>query len=164
MIRKATPGDAEAIARVQVETWRAAYAHAVPAGTLAKASVDDRVRLWRGWLGRPGAASTTFVAEADGEVVGFANVGPAADDPGLGELYSIYVLPSAWGTGAAAALIERGEEALRDQGFTAAVLNVLADNPRARRFYERQGWAGGETFRSTFLGHEVELARHRKEL
>jgi ribosomal protein S18 acetylase RimI-like enzyme len=163
VVRPAKAADAEAIARVQVETWRAAYAHAVPAETLARASVDERVRLWEGWLARPGAVAT-FVAQTDGEVVGFASVGPAADDPGLGELYSIYVLPRAWGTGAAAALIDRGEEALRQGGFTAAVLNVLADNPRARRFYERQGWARGETLRSTFLGHEVELARHRKEL
>ena len=68
------------------------------------------------------------------------------------------------GSGLGTGLIERGEEELRARGFTAALLNVLADNPRARRFYERQGWVRGETFQSTFLGHEVELARHRKEL
>lgn len=30
--------------------------------------------------------------------------------------------------------------ALRANGFTTASLWVLEDNPRARRFYEREGW------------------------
>ena len=161
MVRPARFEDAEAIAHVQVETWRAAYAHAVPSDALTQVDVGERAQLWRGWLA---GASTTFVGEADGEVVGFVNVSASTDQPGLGEVYSIYVLPKAWGTGIAVELIERGEEALRERGFRSATLNVLADNPRACRFYERQGWVAGDTFPSTFLGHEVELARYRREL
>jgi ribosomal protein S18 acetylase RimI-like enzyme len=162
MVRPATIEDADAIARVQVETWRAAYGHALAAQTLAAVDIGRRAELWRGWI-RDGR-SATFVGEADGEVVGFANVGASQDHPGLGELYAIYVLQEAWGTGVGPALIERGEAELRARGFTTATLNVLADNPRARRFYERHGWIRGETFTSSFLGQEVELARHRKDL
>ena len=161
MIRPATPGDAEDIARVQVETWRAAYGHAVPSETLEAVEVAVRAQMWRRFLG---SRTATFVGEAGGEVRGFVNVGESHDEAGIGELFSIYVLPEAWGTGLATALIEAGEEELRARGLTSAKLNVLADNPRARRFYERQGWVRGETFQGTFLGHEVELARHRKEL
>jgi ribosomal protein S18 acetylase RimI-like enzyme len=161
MVRPARPEDAEAIARVQVDTWRAAYARAVPAETLAGVDVDGRTRMWTQFLG---GDSVTFVGEFDGEIRGFINVGASREHPGLGELFTIYVLPEAWGTGLATALIERGEEALRALGFTGATLNVLADNQRACRFYERQGWAREETFQGTFLGNEVELARHRKEL
>ncbi len=161
MIRPARPEDAEAIARVGVETWRAAYGHAVPAETLARVDVGERAEMWKRFLA---GANATFVGELDGEIRGFVNVGESRDDPGVGELFAIYVLPEAWGTGLATALIERGEEELRARGFTAATLNVLADNPRARRFYERQGWVRGDTFQGTFLSHEVELARHRKEL
>jgi ribosomal protein S18 acetylase RimI-like enzyme len=162
MVRRARTKDAEAIAHVQVETWRAAYPHALPAETLARVDVGQRAELWRGWLGE--GRSATFVGEADGEVVGFVNVGASEDHPGLGELYAIYVLPQAWGGGIGPELIERGEEELRARGFASATLNVLADNPRAQRFYERHGWVRGETFQSSFLGHDVELARHRKEL
>ena len=161
MVRPARPEDAEAIARVHVETWRTAYAHALTAETLAQMDVGERAEAWRQWLGGQNA---TFVGEVDGEVRGFVNVGASRDHPGLGELYAIYVQPEAWGTGLGTTLIDRGEEELRARGFAEATLNVLADNPRARRFYERQGWVRGETFRSTFLGHEVELARHRKQL
>ena len=161
MVRPARPEDAEGIARVHVATWRAAYAHAVPTETLAGVDVGERTELWKRFLPGPNAI---FVGEVDGEVRGFISVGESRDEPGVGELFAIYVLPEAWGGGLGTGLIERGEEELRARGFTAAVLNVLADNPRARRFYERQGWVRGETFQSTFLGHEVELARHRKEL
>ena len=161
MVRPARPEDAEAIARVQVETWRAAYAHAVPTETLARADVDARARKWQGFLA---GDSATFVGEVDGRIRGFVNVGASQEDPGVGELFAIYVAPDAWGTGLGSALIERGEEELRGRGFKSAMLNVLADNPRARRFYERQGWVRGETFAGSFLGHDVELARHLKEL
>jgi ribosomal protein S18 acetylase RimI-like enzyme len=161
VVRPARVEDAEAIAHVHVATWRAAYAHAVPAETLARVDVAERAEAWHRFLV---GDSATFVGEVDAAIRGFVNVGASREEPGVGELFSIYVLPEAWGTGLATALIERGEEELRARGFASATLNVLADNPRARRFYERQGWVRGETFRSTFLGHDVELARHRKEL
>jgi len=161
MIRRATEDDAAGIARVQVETWRAAYADALPSETLRDIDVARRAEQWRGWLG---GASSTFVGEVDGEIRGFTGVGEAREEPGVGELYTIYVLPSDWGTGLGTSLIERAEQELRARGFGSALLDVLAENPRARRFYERQGWRATETFRSTFLGHDVELARYRKEL
>jgi ribosomal protein S18 acetylase RimI-like enzyme len=162
VVRPATVEDAEAIARVQVDTWRAAYAHAIPAERLAAADPTERAQLWRGWVAD--SRSATFAGELDGDVRGFVAVGESREEPGIGELYAIYVLPDAWGTGLGTALIERGEEELRARGFDVATLDVLADNPRARRFYERQGWRAGETQQSTFLGQEVELTRYRKEL
>jgi ribosomal protein S18 acetylase RimI-like enzyme len=161
MVRPATVEDADAIARVQVETWRAAYAHALPAETLARVDVAQRAELWRGWLG---GESATFVGESDGVVRGFVGVGRSREEPGIGELYTIYVVPEAWGTGLGDALIERGERELRDRGFAEAVLSVLADNPRAERFYERHGWHRADTYRGEFLGQPVELAHHRKRL
>ena len=163
MVRPATVDDADAIARVHVETWRAAYAHAIPAETLAAVDVGRRAANWREWIGS--GTSTTFVGQLGDEVVGFVNVGPSRNEPGLGELYAIYVLPKAWGSGVAAELIERGEEELRSRGLSSVFLNVLADNPRARRFYERHGWvADPETFEDEVLGERLELARYRKQL
>ena len=161
MIRPARPEDAEAIARVHVRTWQAAYAHAIPTETLARVDVGERAAMWRRFLA---GDSAIFVGEVDGEIRGFVNVGECQEEPGVGELFAIYVLPDEWGTGLGSGLIERGEQELCKRGFAEATLNVLADNPRAQRFYERQGWIRGDTFPSTFLGHEVELARHRKSL
>ena len=49
---------------------------------------------------------------------------------------------AAWGTGLADALIARCHAALALR-FDDALLWVLTDNPRARRFYERNGWSCG---------------------
>jgi GNAT superfamily N-acetyltransferase len=56
-------------------------------------------------------------------------------------VYAFYLHPDAWGSGAAAALMARCHEYLTDTGYTEAVLWVLRDNPRARRFYENVGWS-----------------------
>ncbi len=69
----------------------------------------------------------------DDHELGFAAVTPPW-------LHGLYVLPEAWGTGVADRLHERAVEALRAAGTETARLWVLAENRRARRFYERHGW------------------------
>ena len=113
-VRTARLDDAEAMGRIHVESWQAAYVGVVP-----QAHLDA----------------------LDAEVVGIALVVPDRDgEDGVGEITIIYVHPSAWGIGAGYALMAECEAELRRRGFAEAVLWVLEDNPRARRFYERQGW------------------------
>jgi ribosomal protein S18 acetylase RimI-like enzyme len=165
MIRRATPDDAEAIARVHIRTWQGAYAHVFPPEALAGISAEARARAWRANLG--GTFGATYVAERNGEVVGFASGGPShdADCEGLGELYAIYVDPEHWDSGAGRQLAVQVEDALRGEGFAAATLWVLDDNPRARRFYESGGWRlDGATRTGTHLGVETHEVRYRKNL
>lgn len=157
MIRPATPDDAEAVARVHVETWRAAYAHALSAEGLASLSVTQRAELHR--------RSPPVVAEVDGEIVGFVSVGPGTDPDTDGELYAIYVLPDRWGCGVGRALMQAGEERLRELGHQHAILWVLEDNPRARRFYEAAGWTLDGTRRPIeIFGQPVPEIRYEKSL
>lgn len=157
MIRPATPDDAEAVARVHVETWRTAYAHALSPEGLAGLSVTHRAELHR--------RSPPVVAEVDGELVGFVSVGPGTDADTDGELYAIYVLPDHWGSGVGRALMEAGEERLRELGHQHAVLWVLEDNPRARRFYEAAGWTLDGTRRPIeIFGQPVPEIRYEKSL
>src|SRR5688500_19243854 len=75
-IRRATADDGDAIGRVQVETWRAAYRGLLPDDVLDGFDVAVRQRLWRDGLSRPRRpGSETIVAEIDGTVVGFTSVG-----------------------------------------------------------------------------------------
>ena len=75
-VRAATAADGDAIGRIQVETWRAAYSGLMPADALETASVEERQRMWRAGLSQElPPQRATFVAEAEGEVVGFASVG-----------------------------------------------------------------------------------------
>ena len=139
-VRRARPEDAAAIAAVHVRTWQAAYEHVFGAERLAGLDPERRRLGWERALSERSDEEDVFVAEEDGEVVAFTSSGPARDEPGEGELYAIYALPQAWGGGAGAALMRASLEALRERGFPTAILWVLEDNPRARRFYEREGW------------------------
>ena len=99
-----------------------------------------------------------------GRIVGFVSVGPSTDIDGEGELYAIYVLPETWGGGAGHGLMEAAKELLR-ASYAEATLYVLDDNPRARRFYEREGWAlDGATKTGEFLGLPVAEVRYRISL
>jgi RimJ/RimL family protein N-acetyltransferase len=136
-IRPATPDDARAIAEVKVETWRAAYVGVMPQSVLDEMNVDAHARIWASYLGSERVG--IFVAEAGGEVVGFASVGSHSGNDGAGELYAIYVRPGSWDTGTGLALMGAAVDWLTER-FPDAVLWVAKENPRARRFYELYGW------------------------
>lgn len=157
-VRPARPEDAAAVAEVHVRTWQAAYEHVFGAERLASIDHTRRRTLAERAIASGGVA---VAVDADGAVVGFVFVGPSSDVEGEGELYAIYVLPEAWGSGAGHGLMAAGKELLR-ASYTDATLYVLEDNPRARRFYEREGWAlDGATKADEFLGMPVPEVRYR---
>jgi L-amino acid N-acyltransferase YncA len=158
-VRRATVADAVAIADVHVRTWQVAYEHVFGSERLAGLDSAARAARWRRAI-EDGEA--VFVAETDDRVVGFASIGPSRDPAGVGELYAIYALPDSWGSGAGPALMRASVDALRVAGFREAILWVLDDNPRARRFYEREGWELGVARREDdFLGVRVPEAQYR---
>jgi GNAT superfamily N-acetyltransferase len=159
-IRRARPEDARGVAEVHVRTWQAAYEHVFGAERLAGIDVASREGMARRSATDP--AHDVFVAEEEGRIVGFASTGPAEGGAGSErELLAIYVLPEAWGSGAATGLMGEALAAMRARGAAAAFLWVLDDNPRARRFYEREGWRPDGTAESDYLGVTVPLVRYR---
>ena len=166
-VRLARAGDADAIGRIQVETWRAAYTGLMPDEAVAGFDVASRQQQWREWLGRtPRPASATFVVEDGGEVVGFASLGASRDEEAEqeAELYAIYLHPSCWDRGIGRALLQRAEESMRSSGFRRAVLWVLDGNERAIRFYETAGWEANGRKDDEFQGASVTELRYRKRL
>jgi GNAT superfamily N-acetyltransferase len=162
-VRRAHPDDAEAVETIRIRGWRTAYRHVFPPDDLDGLAID--AARWRRRLSLPPPGWSTFVVE-DGErrVVGFASVGPSRDEQGPGELYAIYVDPDAWSTGAGRELMARAEEQLRRE-YDVAYLWVLEDNPRARTFYERAGWApDGSRKAEERFGVRAPEVRYRKEL
>jgi len=163
-VRRAGPDDAAAIADVHVRTWRSAYEHVFGAERLAGVTVEQRLPMWRQILNDP--SQTALVVEDEtGRIVGWCTVAPSRDADADGELWGIYVLPEAWGTGAGTALMVAGTDVLCELGYREAILWVLEDNPRARRFYEREGWTlDGLRKEDEFLGVPVTEVRYRRLL
>lgn len=166
-IRRARPTDARAIAQVHVDTWREAYRELLPPGFLTGLSVDRRTGFWDSELRVTPAERMPWIAESEGRVAGFASSGPSRDadaTPTTGEVYAIYVLPDCWAKGVGRDLLHHAERDLLEHGYSEARLWVLADNIRARRFYEKAGWAVDATRLEDIGGIEVEEVRYRKPL
>ena len=123
-LRLREDGDLEALA----DLWVASWAEAMP-------QIDFRAR--RAWLldhvkTLEAQGALTFCAlDAEGRRLGFATV-----DPESGVLDQIAVAPQAKGAGAARALILKARATSR----APLRLDVNRDNPRALRFYLREGF------------------------
>jgi GNAT superfamily N-acetyltransferase len=100
------------------------------------------------------ASRALFVAEWQGEVVGFGQL-----DPARGEIEACYVAPEAIGSGIGSALLARMEEEARRRGHAVVRLNATLN---AEAFYSRFGyrWLGRATHR---VGDDVELDCVRME-
>ncbi|MET7700394.1 GNAT family N-acetyltransferase [Streptomyces sp. NPDC005485] len=88
----------------------------------------------------PDAHYRPLVAEADGEIIGTAQVGLAHDSPEPGQGYvNVYVHPERTGRGAGALLVATAERRLAALGATKLFAWVL-DSPGNRAFAGRRGY------------------------
>ena len=163
-IRAATPEDAEAIARVHTASWQAGYRGIIAQDYLDTLRWEERHERWVEILGRTDPARVDLVGLAGDTVVGFSCLGPTREPDlelvGAVELYAIYVDAQEWGTGLADELLV---DSLAGAVGTPCTLWVLADNLRARRFYERHGFVPDGTTRTEEIGgSELDEVRYRR--
>ncbi|SFH17268.1 mycothiol synthase [Actinopolymorpha cephalotaxi] len=131
------------------QAWLAVNAAAFAAhpeqGRWTRADLDARTGA--AWFDPAGF----FVAERDGELVGFhwtkVHTGRIrGGEPGpAGEIYVLGVAPHAQGGGLAKALAVAGLAYLRDRGLATVMLYVEADNRAAVGLYERLGFTRAAT-------------------
>ena len=133
--------DAPAIARVRIDSWRTTYRGIIPDAYL-DAHAGRREHRRCGSACSPQAPNTTsvFVAEHDGEVVGFA-AGNMLPEPRYGldaELSAVYLRREFQRAGIGRRLV-RGRRATRSARTArpALIVWVIAGNKAARAFYER---------------------------
>ncbi len=155
--------DCDTISAIHVHSWQWAYRGLVPDRSLDTLTVTERVPIWRAALA-PGSSHRIWLAERDAHGLGFAAWGPARDrdvGPGTAELYAIYLELEAAGSGVATTLLKAASSEMGDQGHSRAILWVLSANPRARRFYERNGWnSDGSRKIVNLRGTELEAVRY----
>ncbi|WP_346958436.1 GNAT family N-acetyltransferase [uncultured Arthrobacter sp.] len=135
-IRHATADDADALVRMHTLAHEQCYAAQLPAAFFEarRANLLERVERRRPHL--DGAEPRIIAVDASDNIIGFADAGPGrdADRPRELELYSLYTLTHAYGSGLGAALLEAAI------GHSPAYLWLLEDNPRARAFYAKHGF------------------------
>jgi putative acetyltransferase len=122
-LRPYQAADEETAIALWCRTWQIAY---------PRLDFAARLDWWRRrWRDELVPTATITVAQSNGQLVGFVTVD-------LKTLYldQIVVAPEAWGTPIAAALLAEAKR-LSPAGLDLA---VNADNGRAIRFYEKQGF------------------------
>jgi ribosomal protein S18 acetylase RimI-like enzyme len=142
----------------------AAYAQILPVEALASPGAAALAEWWsERWKWEQDTHRLT-VAEDFDRIVGFSYVGPSETE-GAAELYAIHVDPALVGTGVGRLLMENALKQLAEVGGERAVLWVLEDNERARRFYDRGGWSpDGETRVEAIGGEPVKQLRYSRPL
>jgi putative acetyltransferase len=122
-LRPYVTADEDASIALWLETWRQAY---------PSINFDARVDWWRArWRTDLVPVAQIVVAEQDGALIGFVTI------DGSGYLDQLVVSPAQWGSSVSKALVDEAKR-LSPSGVT---LKVNADNLRAIRFYERNGFA-----------------------
>lgn len=125
LIRRATDRDAGAVGDVWIRSFTAALA------SVHRAHTDEEVR---GWVRSHVVPELdTWVAEADGEVVGFLALAP-------GWIEQLYLAPEWRGQGIGDRLVALAKDRQPD----GLELWTFQANAQARRFYERHGFVAVE--------------------
>jgi ribosomal protein S18 acetylase RimI-like enzyme len=125
---------------VHRESWRTTYSGILPRDVIEQLAGRKSEATWRARLENPAPAAATWLAERDGELVGFASCGEARHRlQGLeAEIYALYVLQEHHRQGAGRALVSSCARHFVRHGHFGLYLWVLKAN-RARLFYEALG-------------------------
>jgi len=140
--RRAALEDAGRLAAVLVEGFDTYREFAPPDWRVPDA--EDVAEVLAARLPRP--TVWCLLAEEGSRVAGYVALLPAADarrpvrQPGLAHFWMLFVRAPWWGTGLARRLHAASRDAAVSRGFTSMRLFTPADQSRARRFYEREGW------------------------
>jgi ribosomal protein S18 acetylase RimI-like enzyme len=111
---------------------------------------------WRDRIRR----SRRLVATRDGDDIAVASVGQARDEDGIidevAELFGMWVVPAARGTGVAWELVTAAADRARRDGHRHLRLWVSTDNGRAIGFYSSYGFRPADERRPMTTDHNVE--------
>ena len=132
-LRAATAADVEAVASIWYSGWGDGHFGNVPEELVAIRTKESF------WARVPDRVGDTTVAVVGADVAGFVMV--VAD-----EVEQVYVSGNHRGSGVAGALLAEAERQVKANGYDEAWLAVATGNARARRFYERSGWADAGAF------------------
>jgi GNAT superfamily N-acetyltransferase len=152
-LRAASIADVEACLDVQRRSAITGYAHIFP-----QAEYPFPVDIVRGeWIERLASDAQVIVAAAADGLVGTITAAPP-------RLEALFVVPEQWGTGVADELHDEALSRIAASGAAFATLEVMADNLRARRFYERRGWQPDGTSKPALWPPYPMLLGYRRDL
>jgi GNAT superfamily N-acetyltransferase len=160
--REATPADADAVASLHAESWRAAYRGILSDEFLDGDVFAERTGHWRERLAEPDPDRHVLLAEEHGTLQGFVCV-LAAADPRWGALIdNLHVRPGLRGRGLGTALLLEAARWVQSRDPDSPMhLWVYEANQPACRFYEKLGAIPvGREVKETLDGGSAALLRY----
>ncbi len=161
--RPASRADLDRVAEIRTQGWQRGYRGILPDEHLDELDASYEAARWHEFIEHFDELGQHLeVAEHDGHIVGYVLIGPFRGvdaEPGFGEVVALYVDPEWWASGAADALLSRAAELLGERCHRAGLWTFEA-NTRARRFYERHGWAFDGTREATYGGVDAPHIRY----
>jgi L-amino acid N-acyltransferase YncA len=152
-VRPAAPADVDEIVRIQVATWRVAYAGLVPDRAIDRLQEPRSRQAWAAAV-TAGAGVHVFVATEGEQTVGFcaAAYSTSGTGPGVAEIGTLLVEPR-WGRrGHGGRLLAAAAEALRVAGAERGQAWVPEADAASRGFYAHAGWAPDGAVRTLDTG------------
>ena len=144
------------MASLHVQCWREAYAEILPAELMATFTAEKRVSLWRSVI--PNETRFVLAAFDQSQPVGFVISGPGTEnyiEDQDGNLDTIYIAASHYRKGIGRELLARAAEDWLQRGGKTMTVGVLAENMRARSFYESQGARLAKLTTYVWDGHDL---------
>lgn len=140
-IRCATIEDAAGIAIVHVDTWRTTYRGIVSHEKLDNLSYERCEKHWRKTIADPNQDDCIFVAESDGNIVGFSYgfAERTGENDYDAEIGAIYILSKYQRKGIGRKLTDAVARCLKQRGYRSVLIWVLKENHSSRAFYEAMG-------------------------
>ena len=140
-IRDMKIDDAERVAEIHVDAWRAAYTGILSSQILDAICLEKRVERWRDVI-IPQSDRNNVVIIDDKQICGWSSFGETRDEDKdkstTGELYGMYICPNQFRKGLGTLLWQ--ETCKRLQENAVITLWVLSNNLGARMFYESMGF------------------------
>lgn len=155
-IRHATYNDLIPLAEIQTLSWKSAFSDILSDTTLNKyTDLDKCVKI---------------LEKAYNSGNGYLYIGSIDEKPCAelfwcrgkelersAEIVALHSIPESWGCGVGKAIMDKAMEDIFDNGFKKAYLWVFEQNKRARRFYEKYGFAADGTCRISVFDKAVEV-------
>lgn len=162
-VRVAGSVDTPEIARIQVSTWRSAYADVLPVEVLDGMDPAEARQQWEEAVG--GDSAHVLLAAEGGWTVGFcaagwapeqeaaAADGTAPDDASSTALISALVVEPRWGRrGHGGRLMGEMAQRLHQHGATRGIVWLPEADEASRAFFHSVGWAPDGTVRTLDAG------------
>ncbi len=146
IIRPATLSDRALIRSISERTWPSTYGHIIS---------QEQIDFMLEWMYSDASLEKQmntvcefYIANLNGDDVGFCSVSPEAEDTNevAHKLNKLYVLPSAQGTGAGKALLNKSIEVAKASGSSSLFLQVNKQND-AYAFYLKHGFVKEQEFK-----------------